>query len=61
MSAIEKINGKTKPWQRRRFERRPDEFIRDSERIKAHRTALKQRITKRTTSGTGDQKDVNHE
>ncbi len=52
MSAIEKINDKTKPWQRRRFEKRPDEFIRDGEQIKA----LKQRITKRTTSDTGDQK-----
>ncbi len=52
MSALEKINGKTKPWQRRRFEKRPDEFIRDGERIKA----LKQRITKRTTSGNGEQK-----
>jgi hypothetical protein len=56
MSAIEKINGKTKPWQRRRFEKRPDEFIRDGERIKAQRTALKQRITNRNTSGTEHQK-----
>ncbi len=56
MTAIEKINGKTKPWQRRRFEKQPGEFIRDGERINAQRTALKQRITNRTTSGSGDQK-----
>ncbi len=56
MSAIEKINSKTRPWQRRRFEKQPDEFNRDSQRIKAERTALKQRITNRTTSGNGDQK-----
>ncbi len=56
MSAIEKINSKTRPWQRRRLETRPDEFGRDGERIKAQRTALKQRITNRTTSGTGEQK-----
>ena len=57
MSAIEKINGKTKPWQSRRFEKRPDEFICDGERIKAQRTALKPHLAKRTTSGTRDQKD----
>jgi hypothetical protein len=56
MSAIEKINGKTKPWQRRRFEKRPDEFIRDGERIKAQRTALKHHLAKRNTSNTKDQK-----
>ncbi len=54
MSALEKINGKQKPWQRRRFSKRPDEFSRDGEQIKA----LKQRITNRTTSGNGDQKGL---
>jgi hypothetical protein len=57
VSAIEKINSKTRPWQRRRFEKQPDEFNRDSQRIKAERTALKQRITKRTPSKPEDQKD----
>ncbi len=54
MSAIEKINGKTRPWQRRRFEKRPDELV--GERIKAERTALKQRIAKRTPSKSEDHK-----
>ncbi len=52
MSAIEKINGKTKPWQRRRFEKRPDELV--GARIKAQRTALKQHLAKRTPSKSED-------
>ncbi len=57
MSAFSFLNGKTKPWQRRRFEKRPHEFIRDGERTKAQRTALKQVLAKRTPSKPEDQKD----
>ncbi len=57
MSAFSFLNGKTKPWQRRRFEKRPDEFSRDGERTKAQRTALKQVLAKRTPSKPEDQKD----
>lgn len=57
MSALDKINGKTKPFQRRRFDKRPDEFITDDERLKARRTALKRLLAKRDTSNIEDRKE----
>jgi hypothetical protein len=56
MSALTVINCKTKPWQRSRFEKRPDEFIRDGERIKTQRTALKQHLAKQTASKSENRK-----
>lgn len=49
MSVIEKINGKTKRCQRRRFEQRPQEFIRDGEMIRSRLLTLSQQLARRKT------------
>jgi hypothetical protein len=54
MSALSFLNGKTKPWQRSRFDRRPEELARDSEKAKARKVALIQQLAKRTLSKSED-------